>query len=544
MKKKIVAVMCLAAMLLTSCGKANVSETVAEPAGSEETAVQTESEESAQEAGDEALVTIVNHPLTCKVGENVRATGTYPELILSDSYATQYPKLKETLTYLNDEIQDTCENEVGSYATWAEEEADYWVELGVDPPVYVSEYNYYVERADDVMFSILVSYYMDAGGAHPGHGNYTYNIDPKTGNYYVLNQLLEDASNLSDLIRGHLSEDYPEVLEEVDDYYYGENEVFADKLAENTYTWLITDKGLDLIFSPYEIASYAAGYSEAVISYEEAPNLVKETYRQRTAQDLDHLVSIKEAEPREVEALADEDESDGTGFHYMDNPSWDYYCDVEDAPQDAKVCTLTMVSDTSSDWINPDTWFANHAASQKYFPYDDGVYSYTGSEPVEYDFWYTDLTVTELDTDNSYEFYLGDICNGPDQATGTYSHVNQYIQWAQVVDQTLYVSVCHHGYTEEEPNGGYILAIDLVSGTLLWKSKPQVSNADNFVVVGDTIICGYGYTAEPDNIYLLNRYTGEVAGSIPVRTAASWFEVNEDLLYVLTYNTDYTFRIE
>ena len=119
----------------------------------------------------------------------------------------------------------------------------------------------------------------------------------------------------------------------------------------------------------------------------------------------------------------------------------------------------------------------------------------------------------------------------------------EYIRWAQIVEDKLYVSVAHYGYASEEPNNAYILAIDLTSNQLLWKSQPLVANSSNFQVFGDTIICGYGFTAEPDYIYLLNRYTGDIAQTIPVVSAPEQFEIRGTTLYVATYNTAYEFEI-
>ena len=78
----------------------------------------------------------------------------------------------------------------------------------------------------------------------------------------------------------------------------------------------------------------------------------------------------------------------------------------------------------------------------------------------------------------------------------------------------------------------------------MFRTEPLVANADNFVIVGDTIICGYGFTDEPDYIYLIDRFTGEKYETIPVITAASQFVVVGDTLYVATYNTDYEFDIK
>ena len=62
--------------------------------------------------------------------------------------------------------------------------------------------------------------------------------------------------------------------------------------------------------------------------------------------------------------------------------------------------------------------------------------------------------------------------------------------------------------------------------------------------MGDTIICGYGFTAEDDYIYLLDLSTGQTIERIKVRSGPDQFEVVGDTLYVATYNTAYTFKIE
>ncbi|MBQ8488560.1 MAG: hypothetical protein IJ535_02145 [Pseudobutyrivibrio sp.] len=79
---------------------------------------------------------------------------------------------------------------------------------------------------------------------------------------------------------------------------------------------------------------------------------------------------------------------------------------------------------------------------------------------------------------------------------------------------------------------------------LLWRSEPNVSNFNNFKIVDDTIICGYGFTEEPDYLYLLDRYTGDKVEEIKLDSAPYQFEVRDDILYVATYNTAYEFAIK
>ena len=87
------------------------------------------------------------------------------------------------------------------------------------------------------------------------------------------------------------------------------------------------------------------------------------------------------------------------------------------------------------------------------------------------------------------------------------------------------------------------MAVDLNTYEPLYRSEPLVANGYNFVIVGDTIICGYSFTAEPDYIYLLDKNTGEKYDEIPVNSSPYQFEVRDDTLYVATYNTAYEFKI-
>lgn len=51
----------------------------------------------------------------------------------------------------------------------------------------------------------------------------------------------------------------------------------------------------------------------------------------------------------------------------------------------------------------------------------------------------------------------------------------------------------------------YITALDKITGKVLWRTKPLISNAANFEIIEDTLIAGYGFTAEPDYLYLLDK---------------------------------------
>lgn len=122
--------------------------------------------------------------------------------------------------------------------------------------------------------------------------------------------------------------------------------------------------------------------------------------------------------------------------------------------------------------------------------------------------------------------------------------IRQGITWVSQQDNILYVSHDHRTYAESSDGmNGYITAIDTNTNQVVWRSQPQVCNSRNFIIVDSTIICGYGFTAEPDFIYILNRNSGKILQQIPVATAVDYLIQKEDKLYVRTYDTNYVFEI-
>jgi hypothetical protein len=108
----------------------------------------------------------------------------------------------------------------------------------------------------------------------------------------------------------------------------------------------------------------------------------------------------------------------------------------------------------------------------------------------------------------------------------------------------LYVSNFHRTYARSSKGANaYLTAIDLATHRIVWRSQPLVANANNFVVVGDTIVSGYGFTAEPDYLYVVNKHTGSILQRLPVKSGPEYLVRRDDRLFVRTYDTDYLLRI-
>ena len=98
-----------------------------------------------------------------------------------------------------------------------------------------------------------------------------------------------------------------------------------------------------------------------------------------------------------------------------------------------------------------------------------------------------------------------------------------------------------NGYAQ--PDTCFMFAYDLENEKLLWRSADQTYNSMNFLVKGDVIFCGYGFTAEDDYLYQLDKNTGEVIDRLPLKKMPDLMAEKDDKLYVHTYSYDYVIEI-
>jgi len=224
---------------------------------------------------------------------------------------------------------------------------------------------------------------------------------------------------------------------------------------------------------------------------------------------------------------------------HMENPSWEYYCAMEPASLAAPL-KLTKLTQEANQITDTDDWFEKNNLSLNVE--DSGKYGL--GIPSDENGGKCRIQVVDGEKGEVFELDFSDFEYAGDFKQSEKEFVRQQIRYAQVKDHILYLSIGHLTYAESSPHNAYVAAVDLAEKKLLWKSQPLVSNAANFVIKGDVLLCGYGFTAEPDYIYQLDLGSGKVIDKTAVKSKADYLILKDNILYVRTYNTDYTFRIE
>lgn len=139
---------------------------------------------------------------------------------------------------------------------------------------------------------------------------------------------------------------------------------------------------------------------------------------------------------------------------------------------------------------------------------------------------------------------FGNYVLSPEYVKADLQFIEQRITWAAIEDSVLYIAHSHSTYAASSKNmNAYITAINLKDYSLIWRSKPLVNNCSNFEICGDMIVCGYGFTAEPDFLYALDKQSGAILQTLPLKSGPSYIIKKNDMIFVRTYNTDYVFKL-
>lgn len=153
--------------------------------------------------------------------------------------------------------------------------------------------------------------------------------------------------------------------------------------------------------------------------------------------------------------------------------------------------------------------------------------------------------------DDEYEYqWVGDALYIYEKETETCLYVLSYPtdKWyvngnnACLKDGIFYGGSVMNGYAQ--PNTCFLFAYDLDQDELVWRSADQSYNSMNFLVKGDVILCGYGFTEEDDYLYQINRNTGEIIDRLLLKKKPDLLIEQDGKLYVHTYSYDYVIEMD
>lgn len=247
--------------------------------------------------------------------------------------------------------------------------------------------------------------------------------------------------------------------------------------------------------------------------------------------------------PEREDPEKEESDEKTTITYQVKNPGWEYYFTGEENKDVKEYCTLHLFSEEklaedAEAWSKEkEAWFTENELEKPQLPYSDETYHYelTDGLFLQISDAVTGKVKAELDFS---EFQYADVYKEED-----FPYVDQHIFYAKAENEILYVAIAHSTYADSSPHTGYIMAIDLNDGHVVWKSEPLMNNADSFVVAENEIICGYGFTAEEDFLHILDKQTGELVSQTPLDTKPDYIIKKDDILYVQTYNENYAFEI-
>lgn len=147
------------------------------------------------------------------------------------------------------------------------------------------------------------------------------------------------------------------------------------------------------------------------------------------------------------------------------------------------------------------------------------------------------LVAYDRGADALYGFDFASLAWPPRIKPGDRSLVYEQPQWAQESDDVLYVENANLTYAASSyGRNGYLTAIDLKTRRTIWRSPALVGNALDFLVTPRYLITGYGFTNEPDYLYVLDRRSGRVLGGLLLPNGPETITRKGNVVHVRTYD--------
>lgn len=175
--------------------------------------------------------------------------------------------ISNTLTTAKDKIEKDSEEYKKSYE--ADSNKDNTIKYQ-----YEAIYNYKIAYNKNNILSIPLTMYEFTGGAHGLTNIKSFNYDLVKEKELKLEDLFKANSNYKEVINNHIKE---EISKQPENYFQGQDGFSSIKDNQDFY---ISDEGIVIYFSLYDIAPYSSGIPmftitwDEIIDYLENPNII------------------------------------------------------------------------------------------------------------------------------------------------------------------------------------------------------------------------------------------------------------------------------
>lgn len=487
-----------------------------------------------KEAKEKALLPeleVTRHVVTLDNLGDTAFEGTYSEAVLTDACEKIYPALSESIRFAC--VSAAAEVEL-ALATTAQDIEEY----GYDGGAYAYNTSLSITRADRRIMSLCFTCQSFFGGFHPSHLYFPCNFDTATGEEIRADTVIRDMDGFLEALG--------EVLWEEGSFADMSQKELSDSIRQNidaqTLLYGLGEDAFLVYLDENALGSYVQGLHIAELPFSEYGDLFNTAYTEADP-DMDLSSQIQYLPDMEEPHDISEYLTEGYGYREMDdeifvveNPGWKRYVSDSAWPTGYQP-PLTKVSEEScfaEDWYSgygmTVPTLSRYANGYTYIPLDSPATSIR--------------LVDDAGNGKIFDFSQFATPKDADWSNPFSDYTEESILYALEDQGVLYVSIGHRTYASAAPSTGFLLAVDMEDGSVLWMSDPQVANAQSFVMIYDSIVCGYGFTAEDDYIYILDIGDGHTAGRIRVKTAPKLFTLLGSYLYVACYDTGYVYRYQ
>lgn len=262
---------------------------------------------------------------------NVVSRVSWNTLRLSEEDERNFPKLKKAFDELNQDALTSAQATIYEL----QDSAEFFQGDEYNPMYLYSDSEIFVQRADSCLLSYLEELSAYSGGAHSNYFCAGVNFVPETGEILELTDILTDTEDLPAILQEKLEKKYDDCV----DIQGNQAQKILEKYAPEDYQWTVDYQGITFWFSPYELASFAAGTLSVKIYFDEMSDIFDEKYQ--TAPSENYVISL----PEFLDADFDLVEGDGKTDIITIEESFDDYGNYN-------MLSVTVNGKTKTDEIN------------------------------------------------------------------------------------------------------------------------------------------------------------------------------------------------